>query len=74
MVKACMDESGIHEGAHVCVIGGYWGSAKKWARFELRWREIIKDTGESSLKEFHSTDFWYCDGRRKGGIRKMERH
>ncbi len=66
MVKACMDESGIHEGAHVCVIGGYWGSAKKWARFELRWREIIKDTGESSLKEFHSTDFWYSDGRRKG--------
>jgi hypothetical protein len=66
MIEAYMDESGIHEGAHVCVIGGYWGSIKKWKRFERRWKQIIEDAGEPTLKEFHSTDFWYADGRRKG--------
>jgi hypothetical protein len=66
MIEAFMNESGIHDGAHVCVIAGYWGSAKKWGHFESRWKEIIRDANEPSLKEFHSTEFWYSDGRRKG--------
>lgn len=66
MLHAYMDESGIHDGAHVCVIAGYWGSQKKWRRFEDRWREILKAANETTLKEFHSTEFWYADGRRKG--------
>jgi hypothetical protein len=66
MVEAYMDESGIHEGAHVCVVAGYWGSVKKWVRFESSWKEILNDAKEPSLKEIHSTDFWYSDGRRKG--------
>jgi hypothetical protein len=70
MVEACMDESGIHDGAHVCVIGGYWGSTNKWKRFEPRWKQIIKDADEPTLKEFHSTKFWYSDGRRKGMFAK----
>lgn len=71
-MEACMDESGIHEGAHVCVIAGYWGSAKKWKRFESRWKEIIVNANEPSLKEFHSVDFWYADGRRKGVFAKWD--
>jgi hypothetical protein len=26
MLEADMDESGIQDGAHICVVGGYWGS------------------------------------------------
>lgn len=66
MVEAYMDESGIHDGAHVCVIAGYWGSEKKWKQFEPWWSQIIKDAKEPSLKEFHSAEFWYADGKRKG--------
>jgi hypothetical protein len=67
MVKACMDESGIHDGAHVCVVAGYWGSLKKWKRFEPRWKEIISSV-EPTLKEFHSVEFWNSTGGRKGAF------
>jgi len=66
MVEAYMDESGIHETAHVCAVGGYFGSVKKWERFECEWSDIIRSAGERTLKEFHSTDFWFADGTRKG--------
>src|ERR1700678_3544059 len=66
MVEAYMDESGIHDGAHVCVIAGYWGSVKKWVRFEKRWPEILKDADEPTLREFHSTEFWNSKGERHG--------
>jgi hypothetical protein len=70
MVDAYMDESGIHDGAHVCVIAGYWGSVKKWEKFEPRWRDILAATKEPNLKEFHSTKFWRSDGSRKGMFAK----
>jgi hypothetical protein len=70
MVEAYMDESGIHDGAHVCVVAGYWGSEKRWIRFENQWSEILRTADEPTLKEFHSTDFWYSDGRRKGVFAK----
>lgn len=66
MLEAYMDESGIHEGAQVCVVAGYWGSAKKWRRFERRWPEIIKGADEPTLKEFHSSEFWNSKGERRG--------
>jgi hypothetical protein len=66
MIEAYMDESGIHEGAHVCVVAGYWGLTKKWKRFESQWSQIIEGAKEPTLKEFHSTKFWYADGTRKG--------
>src|SRR4051812_3453765 len=66
MVYAYMDESGIHDGAHVCVVAGYFGSEKKWASFDERWRETLKSTGEATLREFHSTEFWASDGTRRG--------
>lgn len=65
-MEACMDESGIHEGAHVCVIAGYWGSLKKWKHFEIRWRTVLKEANEPTLKEFHSVEFWNSKGARRG--------
>ncbi len=70
MVEAYMDESGIHDRAHVCVVAGYWGSVKKWNRFEPRWKEIIKDAGEPTMKEFHSVEFWSANGERRGVFAK----
>jgi hypothetical protein len=63
MLVAYMDESGIHDGAQVCVISGYWGGENQWKRFEPRWKRIIKDAG---MNEFHSSKFWKPDGTRRG--------
>jgi hypothetical protein len=49
MIEAYMDESGIHDGAHVCVIAGYWGTVKKWKKFEDRWKTILHDANEPTL-------------------------
>lgn len=65
-----MDESGIHEEAHVCVIAGYWGSQKKWVRFEKCWPQILRSANEPPLKEFHSTEFWNSTGERRGVFAK----
>ncbi len=61
-----MDESGIHEGAHVCVIAGYWGTVKKWKKFENRWKAILRDANEPTLVEFHSVEFWNKNDKRRG--------
>jgi hypothetical protein len=66
MLEAYMDESGIHEGAHVCAIAGYYGGEQQWRRFEPRWKAIIKDADTPGLKEFHAHDFW---GRTPDGKR-----
>jgi hypothetical protein len=58
MLEAYMDESGIHDGAHVCVIAGYYGGESQWRRFEPRWQKIIEDADTPALKEFHARDFW----------------
>ena len=60
-----MDESGIHEGAHVCVVGGYYGAEHRWRRFEQEWAQII---GGANIEEFHAHKFWARerDGSRKG--------
>ncbi len=61
-----MDESGIHDGAHACVIAGYWGHERRWRSFEKRWRKVLED---ARVCEFHSVDFWKPDGTRKGIFR-----
>lgn len=49
------DESGIHEGAKVCLIAGYRGSPSQWARFDKDWRVALAKHG---VKEFHSNIFF----------------
>jgi hypothetical protein len=66
MLEAYMDESGIHDGAHACVIAGYWGHEKRWRHFENEWKKILHDADEPTLTEFHSVDFWKPNGARKG--------
>jgi len=61
-----MDESGIHDGAHVCVIAGFWGGANRWKEFAPRWTKIIENADEPALKEFHSSNFWNASGQRRG--------
>ena len=58
MLEAFMDESGIHDGAHVCTIAGYYGGENQWRKFETRWHRIIEDTDTPALKEFHAIEFW----------------
>ncbi|MBZ5573901.1 MAG: hypothetical protein LAO09_18705 [Acidobacteriia bacterium] len=69
-LESYMDESGIQDGAHACVVAGYWGSEKQWRKFEPRWRKIIRDADEPTLKEFHSNSFWRSDSTRKGVFAK----
>jgi hypothetical protein len=67
MIEAYMDECGIHEGAHVCAIAGYWGTERKWKnKFKNQWKEIIKDANEPSMTEFHAVEFWNLEGKRRG--------
>jgi len=68
MLEAYIDESGIHDTAHACVMAGYWGGENQWRRFERRWKKIIEDANTPGLKEFHAVEFWKRskDGKRVG--------
>ena len=50
-LDALFDESGIHDGAKLCVIAGFIGTAKQWARFEELWRP-------SATPPFHAKEFF----------------
>jgi hypothetical protein len=41
MIDAYLDESGIHDGAAVCVIAGFYGGRGHWRRFESLWRYTL---------------------------------
>lgn len=55
MIQAYMDETGIHEGAPVCAICGYFGGPGQWKKLGSRWASIIKRYG---VPEFHAYEFW----------------
>jgi hypothetical protein len=56
MVEAYLDESGIHDGAPVCLIAGYFGSKSQFIKFEGLWEKRL-DSFEIPLEEFHAKDF-----------------
>jgi hypothetical protein len=56
MIEAYLDESGIHDGAAVCVIAGYFGGRGQWKRFETSWRSALAKF-DVPLHEFHAKDF-----------------
>jgi len=62
--EAYFDESGIHDGAKLCAVGGYYGTEEAWRKFEKQWRAILKDNGLLEIG-FHAKDFY----RRKDGKR-----
>lgn len=55
MLQAYMDDSGSHEGAHNCVVAGYWGGVKEWRFFEWQWGEVLRSEG---IEEFKANEFW----------------
>ena len=55
MLHAYLDESGIHESAAICVIGGYFAGKGQWRRFETAWRKLLADFSVP-LGEFHASE------------------
>lgn len=55
MVEAYFDESGIHDGAQVCVIAGYFGRQNAWRKIESGWRTILRKYN-LELEDFHAKD------------------
>ena len=53
MFKAYLDESGIHDGAPVCVIAGVFGGKGQWSRFDRDWRRLLDSFG-LNLEDFHA--------------------
>ncbi len=55
MIDAYLDESGIHEGAKVCVIAGYCGGPGQMKRLDRAWRKTLGDF-DFPMKDFHAKD------------------
>jgi Protein of unknown function (DUF3800) len=55
MLKAYIDESGIHKGADACVVAGYWAKKGPWRRLGKGWRSVLKQF-KVPLEEFHAKD------------------
>jgi hypothetical protein len=57
MLVAYLDESGIHDGAAVCVIAGYFASRGPWQRFETDWKKLLYRFGVP-MEKFHACDLF----------------
>ena len=42
MLTVYFDESGIHEGDHLCVVAGFVGDEDQWTAFVAEWTEALK--------------------------------
>ena len=68
-VGVCADESGIHEGAALCILSGYIASIKQWLWFDDRWFSVLE---RNDVADFHSKSFFAFDefGKRAGRYRR----
>ncbi len=55
MIDAYLDESGIHKGAKVCLIAGYYGGSGEMKRLEAAWNKTLADF-KFPKKDFHAKD------------------
>jgi hypothetical protein len=55
MLQAYIDDSGSHDKAHNCLLGGYWGGVNEWRKFERKWKAVLDHFG---IEEFHAKEFW----------------
>lgn len=55
MISAYLDESGIHDGAKVCLIAGYFGGPGQMKRFDTAWRDTLKRFN-FPMRDFHAKD------------------
>jgi hypothetical protein len=51
MLTAYFDESGIHEGDHLCVVAGYIGNEAQWASFAAEWIPALGKRKNLHMKE-----------------------
>jgi hypothetical protein len=67
VLQVYCDESGIHEGAAICAVAGWVGSARNWCLFEARWAKATDGI------DFHSKEFFARDksGRRVGAYKQF---
>ena len=62
VIESYIDESGIHGGAKICVVAGYFGTQSAWAKFEREWKKVLH---AYSIQHFHANEFWArCKGMR----------
>jgi hypothetical protein len=57
VIDANLDESGIHDGAEICVIGGYWSVRSRWRHLDTYWREVLARFNVP-LNRFHAKDLF----------------
>ncbi len=55
MLEGYFDESGIHDGAPICIVAGYYADHSQWNRFEKRWKPILD---KNHIDEFHAKEFF----------------
>jgi hypothetical protein len=55
MAWAAADESGIHQGAPVCVVAGYLASPTEWMRLDEPWMAALS---KANLSYFHAREFF----------------
>jgi len=55
MIDAYLDESGIHYGAKVCVIAGYFGGPRQMKKLEKSWKQVLAKFN-FPMREFHAKD------------------
>jgi hypothetical protein len=55
MIQAFLDESGIHDGAEVCVIAGYYGYPGAWETLGNCWINILR-SARVPVDKFHALD------------------
>jgi hypothetical protein len=69
MIDAYLDETGIHDGAPMCFVTGFFGGRGQWKKVADSWRRVL-DRFEVPLDQFHALNavkrrklFGKMDGR-----------
>jgi hypothetical protein len=55
MIDGYLDESGIHEGARICIVAGYFGGKGQMKKLETAWKKVLSDYG-FPMKDCHAKD------------------
>lgn len=54
VLKAYLDESGIHQGSRICAIAGFVGGQEEWEKIERQWNRALSTEGVAA---FHMAEF-----------------
>jgi hypothetical protein len=57
VIDAYLDESGIHDGAAMCVVGGYWSGRTRWRQLDNDWRKVLNKFNVP-LERFHAKNLF----------------